>query len=188
MAPVTGQELRDQIAEALTRWSLGVAGATDLSKLMPAHREAIEQNSLARADAVMAIVQARPDEQTASFDQRLAGVQDEYAKAGASWDNSRKRLDAEIAAMNAALRAAGLEYPLGAPGISDLAMQRDGQQERAEQAEVERDRLDDQLRGVRTLRLMWAKVGEHGMPDQRDIFAQCARDLGSILDKAKETP
>lgn len=37
--------------------------------------------------------------------------------------------------VNAVLREAGLDYPLGIRGVKDLVMQRDGQQARAEEAE-----------------------------------------------------
>jgi cell division protein FtsB len=65
----------------------------------------------------------------ASFDQRLRDVQDEYARAGASWDTTRDRLNGEIARLteerDAAREANGRYAAAGARW-----------QQRAEQAEV----------------------------------------------------
>ncbi len=171
MAPVTGQELRDQIAEALrtARWDGHLPDDAHGQHQYHGACAICRGDVTAIADAVMPLVQARLDEQTASFDQRLSNVQEEIRRTAETQDRIRERLTTERDQAKRLLHNRVQD-------VVDLS-------QRAEQAEAERDRLDDQLRGVRTLRLMWAKVGEHGMPDTREIFAQCARDLGSILDK-----
>lgn len=50
------------------------------------------------------------------------------------------------------------------------------------------DRLTDQIRTIRTLQAMWAKLGVHGMPVEREVFAQVARDLGTTLAQPDDQP
>jgi hypothetical protein len=38
------------------------------------------------------------------------------------------------------------------------------------------------LRAIRTLQAIYATLGDHGMPGQREVFAQVAKDLAKILD------
>lgn len=49
----------------------------------------------------------------------------------------------------------------------------------AKDAEIEQ--LTDQIRTIRTLQAMWAKLGTHGLPVEREVFAQVARDLSKVL-------
>jgi hypothetical protein len=41
---------------------------------------------------------------------------------------------------------------------------------------------DSQVRTFRTLQTMYATLGVHGMPNQREVYAQVAEDLGRVLD------
>lgn len=56
-------------------------------------------------DAVLAVPHPEVEQLRASFDERLADVQDEYRKAGESWDRSRERLNAERDALLASVLA-----------------------------------------------------------------------------------
>lgn len=51
-------DLRDRIAEALYQWTLKAAAAR---VLFPPHEDALRENSLARADAVLGVVQPEID-------------------------------------------------------------------------------------------------------------------------------
>lgn len=53
---------------------------------------------------------------------------------------------------------------------------------------AERDQLIEQIRTIRTLQAMWAKIGDHGLPVERDVFAQVARDLAVVLRRPATDP
>jgi hypothetical protein len=54
--PAQTGDLRDRVAKALTEWTLTVAGGRPDAFLLPRDRAALDANSLARADAVLAVV------------------------------------------------------------------------------------------------------------------------------------
>jgi hypothetical protein len=55
---------------------------------------------------------------------------------------------AERDKLNDLLREAGIEYPLGLRGVSDLVDQREGHRQRVEEAEAERDKLAAQVQAL----------------------------------------
>lgn len=69
-------DLRDRIAEALYQWTLAAAGGR---RLIPPDETALRENSLARADAVLAVVEPEIAKRDAALTrvrelhQRIAG-------------------------------------------------------------------------------------------------------------------
>jgi chromosome segregation ATPase len=111
--------------------------AEDLRARLKAVLAVVEPFDHALTDAVLAEVQAQLDEQQASFDQRLRDVQDEYAKAGASWDTTRDRLNTRIEQLRG--------------NVADAVALAKEHADRAEQTEAERDQLRAAAERVRAL-------------------------------------
>lgn len=104
-----------------------------------------EPTALRLMRAELAAANQRAETAEASLDHLAALVVRTKTKAAEATARATVALEAELEGVNVALRAAGIEYPLGARGVRDVAVQRDGQQERAEEAEAERDQLRAQL-------------------------------------------
>lgn len=134
--------LRGQIAEALYRATYD--------------HERDDASHISETDAMLAFVQARLNEQAASFDQRLSDVQDEYAKAGASWDASRKRLAAEIEKW----RKGDTLWHNEARKMAEAG---DRERERA-------DRAGEQMRRERQHKLIAVKRAEQAEAKHRDML------------------
>lgn len=109
----------------------------------------------------------------ASFDQRLRDVQDEYARAGASWDTTRDRLNGEIARLteerDAAREANGRYAAAGARW-----------QQRAEQAETERDQLRYEHRLLAAARMTLDLVAGADAP-RWDEIRDAAEDVAQRI-------
>ena len=100
-------DLRDQIAEALYQWTLNAAGASSTSPpLHPRILENLRVNSLARADAVMPLVQAA----IADRDREIEQLRDMYVSAcdrARSVRDDLKWARSELAKADAENRATG---------------------------------------------------------------------------------
>lgn len=158
--------LRDQIAEALTRWTLEVVrGVPDVTAADVAKFNFAE-NSLARADAVMAVVQPVLDAKDAEIE-RLTDYYWKQTKAlHAERDGALSRAWQATQALG---RALGLIHrdrgraALMARDLAEAAHHRDGYErecdlwaensgkllEKIEQAEAERDRYREAIERVR---------------------------------------
>jgi chromosome segregation ATPase len=187
---VTGGQgdLRDLLAKTVEQWALmyplanwGIWGTADEDS--DEQMRAIARKLAARwgdhlADTLRADVQGELDAKDAEIARLTSEVADAEAELAQLEDlpAERDRLrgqSRELERMLADVTAERNSY------ITELRQHLDEETRLREQVE--------QLRAIRTLRAMWAKVGVHGMPDQREIFAQCARDLGSIIDRPVET-
>jgi hypothetical protein len=98
-----------------------------------------------------------------------------------------RQAEAELAEVNAALTDLVYTVPEGAEGVRQAVAAYWDRIRLLAKAETERDRLTDQLRTIRTLQAMYAKLAEHGMPADRPVFARTAADLGKILDQQEPT-
>jgi hypothetical protein len=97
-----GPDLRGRIATALTEWTLTAAGGRPDAFLMPHAAAALRNNSLARADAVVATVQPELDQR----DAEIKRLREELEAAGDLAGRQREDHRAEIAEAEAQIRAA----------------------------------------------------------------------------------
>lgn len=75
-------------------------------------------------------------DQAIAHDRQPYPTQWAYDQACAALEKHRARAEADRDRMNQALRDAGIEYPLGAPGIADLAAMAEGRLEDLQSAEA----------------------------------------------------
>jgi len=173
-------ELEDDLRDELAAWEWDTpnpSSAPDdlIATILGVFRPALEQ------------AQADLDEQRASFDQRLRDVQDEYARAGASWDTTRDRLNARIAEAEAELTRFRADLVAVSNEAADLEGALVDVSVKRLEAEAERDRLRAAVERVRDLAEIWASFAppdDWGDTMQQTVAADCGRRVLAALDQA----